>query len=316
MKAVQNTIKNNKKIRIFMVFLLLSLIFWFLIKLSREYYGTIKLSVNYTDIPKNKILQSYDNELIEVKLKTSGFNLFRKRMANENVFISLKNSKYLKGTTHYLLTSALLDRLDEKFSKSKVVAIIPDTLYVNLSKSISKKLKVVPDLDLQYQTGYNLSGNLQISPNYVTVTGPKSILDSIQVVGTKKLVLTNLNDTINEQIAVLKAKNTTVRYSDETIKINGLIEKFTERSLTSKYSIKNKPKTYVLSAFPKEVKLVFQVGLSDFKKIDTDNFKVVCDYKQSLDNDLNYLIPKVVKKPSFVKDVKIVPQKIEFLLEK
>lgn len=316
MKTVQNKIKSNKKIRIFTIFLLLSLIFWLLIKLSREYYGAANITVAYTDIPNNKLLQSDKNELISVKLKTSGFNLFRRRMSNESVAVSLKNSKRLKGATHYLLTSELLHDLDEKFSKSKVISITPDTLYVNLSKSVSKKLKVEPNIDLQYQSGYSLSGNLRVSPEYITVTGAKSALDSMRIVVTEQLVLTDLNDTINEQIAIIKAPNTNIRYSDEIIKINGLVEKFTERSIASKYIIKNKPKEYVLSAFPKEIKLVFQVGLTDFKKIDIDDFKVVCDYKESLDNDLNYLIPKVVKKPSFVKDVKIVPQKIEFLLEK
>ena len=53
-----------------------------------------------------------------------------------------------------------------------------------------------------------------------------------------------------------------------------------------------------------------------FNKIPENGFRVQCDYKQTEDNNLEYLIPKIIEKPEIIHDVKIVPNKIEFLIKK
>ena len=64
------------------------------------------------------------------------------------------------------------------------------------------------------------------------------------------------------------------------------------------------------------VKVYFVVGLSNFSKIDKNSFAVVCDYSLSNENKLDYLVPKVIEKPSFIKSFKVVPNKIDFLIQK
>ena len=76
------------------------------------------------------------------------------------------------------------------------------------------------------------------------------------------------------------------------------------------------PDSIAVKTFPKKVKVFYQVGLTNFNKVNVGSFKVVCDYNNSLSNNLNYLIPKVVVKPRFVSSVKINPNKIEYLIQK
>lgn len=317
MNSKQKKIKSNKKVRIFALFFLLSALFWLLIKLSREYTTTTEVLISYKDLPENKILQKEKKDKLSVKIKSIGFNLFKNKISNNELEVSLKNIKKKKGTTYYYLTSSLIDDLSDDFSKSQVVAIEPDTVYVDLSKSISKKVKVVPNLEVQYQTGYNLSGDLKITPTEITITGPSSQIDTIKTIRTEELVLKSVNNSINETVTIIKNEGLDkVRYSAEEVEISGLVEKFTERSITTNFKIINIAKDYKINTFPKEVSLVFKIGLSDFNKISASDFEVVCDFKEASDNDLNFLIPKITKKPSLVKNVKIVPNKIDFLLEK
>jgi hypothetical protein len=72
----------------------------------------------------------------------------------------------------------------------------------------------------------------------------------------------------------------------------------------------------LISTYPKEVKVVFQVALSDYNKISENSFKIQCDYKHTEDNNLEYLIPKIVEKPDILFDVKVIPNKIEYLIKK
>jgi hypothetical protein len=100
------------------------------------------------------------------------------------------------------------------------------------------------------------------------------------------------------------------------VTVSGKVEKFTERTLEVDVKVNNVPNSYRISTFPSKVKVVFQIGLSDFNKINEKDFEVVCDYRLIESDAIDYLIPKIKSKPNFVGSVKIIPNKIEFLLEK
>lgn len=317
MNSKQQKLKNNKKLRVFFLFFFLSLLFWMLIKLSREYVGQTSVRLDYVDVPENKMLQVDPLDKVTVTLKTIGFNLFKHKISSKKISISLSNLKRKGGTTYYFISSDLLTDVAEEFSKGEVITIKPDTLFFDLGKSTSKKLKVWPNLKIEFQSGFNLSGDLKVDPKEITISGPKAQVDSIIEIKTKLLELSNVNESIDREVAIdINKKYSKINYSDTKVKVIGTVEKFTERTISTKFRIINGPSTHKIVTFPKEVELVFQIGLSDFNKIDKKDFSVVCDYSDSKLNEIDYLIPKLVKKPTIVKDVKIIPSKIQFLLEK
>jgi len=313
----QKTFKNNRKLHVFLLFLILAFGFWMLIKLSRTYTSAVNVNLNYTDLPKNKMLQSEPESVVKVTLRAVGFTLLKHKFSNKNVEVSLKNSKKKRRNQYYLLSSNVLKSVNNSFSKSEVIAIEPDTLFFELGKSISKKVKVEPDLTIQYKSGYLLSGELEVDPEYITISGPQSLVDSVIYVTTKELKITDVYDTIYKEVAIVSNTNTSkLTYSETKVTIKGKVEKFTERTLEVPIKIKNVPKSYTIKTFPDKVKVVFQIGLSDFNKIDENDFEVICDYGIIESDGIDYLIPKVLEKPSFVTGVKVVPNKVEFLLEK
>ena len=317
MNSKQKKLKNNKKLRVFLLFFVLSLLFWMLIKLSREYVGQTSVKLEYVDLPDDKMLQVDPVDKITVTLKSIGFNLFKHKISTKKVPVSLKNIKRHSGSLYYYESSDLLGDVIKEFSKSDVITIKPDTLFFDLGKNVSKKLKVWPNVKIEFQSGFNLSGSLQVEPKEITITGPKAQIDSISELKTKLLELNGVNESIDEDLSIdINKRFSKVNYSDTKVKILGAVDKFTERSISAKFKIINGPSTYKIITFPKEVELIFQVGLSDFNKINEKDFSVVCDFSDSKLNEIDYLIPKVVKMPNIVRDVKIIPSKIQFLLEK
>jgi YbbR domain-containing protein len=299
------------------MFLLLAFVFWLLIKLSGSFTSSVPIELTYVDLPANKMLQSNPQSKVEATLNAVGFSLLKHKFSNKKIEVSLKNVKRKTGTKYYLLSSQILKSVDDAFGKSIVTDISPDTLYFELGKSISKKVKVEPDVSIQYKTGYHLSGDLKITPEYITISGPKSQVDTVIYLTTKSLKLTNVYDTIASDIdLLLNNELSKLTYSATTIEINGKVEKFTEQTLEVPFTVQNVPSSSQISTFPSKVNIVFQVGLSDFNKVSEEDFQIVCDYASIANDGLDYLIPKVILKPNFVSSVKIVPNKIEFLLEK
>jgi hypothetical protein len=54
-------LKANLKLKVFLVFLCLSFVFWMLTKLSKVYKSDIEFSVNYHNLPAKRVIQNETN---------------------------------------------------------------------------------------------------------------------------------------------------------------------------------------------------------------------------------------------------------------
>ena len=255
MSQEQKTFKNNRKLHVFLLFLILAFGFWMLIKLTRTYTSSVDVNLTYTDLPKDKMLQSEPESAVKVTLRAVGFTLLKHKFSNKKVEVSLKNSKRKNRTQYYLLSSTVLNSVNNSFSKSEVIGIEPDTLFFELGRSISKKVRVEPDIAIQYKSGYHLSGDLEVDPKYITISGPKRLVDSVVYISTESLKITNVYDTIHKEVAIA-ANNSLSRltYSATKVTIKGKVEKFTERTIEVPITIKNAPKSFTIRTFPDKVK--------------------------------------------------------------
>ncbi|WP_117882866.1 CdaR family protein [Aureibaculum luteum] len=310
-------IKATKKTKMILGFLVLSFLFWVLIKLSKEYIDVVPVNVEYINLPKGKMLQKEPQKTVQLTLKTFGFDLIKYHLFKRKVKVDLQSIKPKNSSLFYQPSANLLTEIQSQLlSDVEIYSIKPDTLFYNIGQAITKTVSIETNLEIDYKSGYNLFGNLKIEPNEVTISGPELLVDSILKVVTQKKTLADVNSNFEFTIPILQLENNSkVTYSVKEIKVSGIVDKFTEAKFTIPVLVKNLPKNYSISTFPDNVEIVFQVGISDYNKINKNDFKVSCDYERSVKDGLNYLIPKVVLKPSYVSDIRIVPNQIDYLIK-
>lgn len=310
------SLKNNKRLRVFLLFLLLSLLFWTLIKLSKNYISDVEFNLVYTDEPKNKLFEKEPDQKVVLTLKTMGFKLLKYGLEQRELNYSLNDIKKIKGSKYYSLTKTNINLLQAQLSaETTVLKIKPDTLYFEFGVKKSKKVKIISHVNLQFKPGFNLIKDQVIEPNKITISGPKNIIDSINEIHTEIIELNNIFEPFENKINLVNPTNS-ISLSTNQVIIKGDVEKITQGIFLLAYKVINLPNKYLISTYPKEVKVIFQVALKDYNKISENSFKIECDYKQTEDNNLEYLIPKIVEKPEILFDVKLVPNKIEFLIKK
>ncbi len=311
-----NSIKNNKKLRIFLLFLMLSFLFWMLIKLSKNYIADVEFNLTYTEIPQNKLLQNEPDKKIKLTINTIGFKLLGYALKKGNLNYSLSEITRKKGSEYYSLTKSNINFLQSQLSAETVVLnIIPDTLNFDFGVKKSKKIKIIPNISLEFKPGFNLIKNYIITPENITISGPTKIVDSINEINTEEIVWKDVSESFENKIKLI-VPHEAISLSTNEISIKGKVEKITQGSFNLSFKVVNLPKNYIISTYPKEVKIIYQVALNDYNKISENSFKIQCDYKQTEENNLDYLIPVIVEKPEILFDVKIVPNKIEFLIKK
>jgi len=309
--------KNQNKIpKAFSIALLFAVLFWLLIKMSKEYKAIISFPIEYVNIPQNKLIQKEPVKQIDIQIKASGFRLFGLGVMQTKIQLDARKLQRKSTSDYYfVLQNQKIDIQNQITNKYVVDQIVQDTVYLNLGTLTSKKVPVYGDFELSYKLGYHLINAIKITPDSIVVSGPEEQLDTLQRMYLKRFVKENISETINTTLKIKEA-NSSIRFAVKEAVIYGEVDQFTEGALDLPFEIINMPDSVSVNTFPATLKVVFQVGLNNFNKVNSSSFKIVCDYQQSTLNNLNYLIPKVIFKPDFVSSVKLSPAKVEFLIQR
>ena len=194
---------------------------------------------------------------------------------------------------------------------------IKDSILFNLGLLKVKKIPVNLRSDLTFAEGYELKETISINPDSILIKGPESILDTISFVSTTLFQKKQLNSSIKEIISIENfSKESNIRTQQDKIEISAIVEEFTEGEVEVPLTLINSPNNTSISTFPKLVKVTYKVALSNFNKVSSSAFLIECDYNMSKVNNLPYLIPQLVESSSLVRNIRIAPLKIDFIINK
>lgn len=302
----------------FLIFVLLALFFWFLTKLSKNYESTVDVAVNFTDIPVNKVVKSELPRTIEIHVSASGFKLFYANLIAPKISISCANLEASYGDTFTLNLAAQKAAIQKQLSNGLSIAYFTKPkLLLEFDVLDTKKVAVKPVVNIVFKGNYDAYGDVVLQPDSMLVSGPKSVLDTLRFLNTSPLTLVDVESNISQDLSIHPdyEKNGVV-FDSKTITYSARVDKFTEGSIALPFVIKNEPNNNRITTFPNVVKLTYKVGLRDYNKVSSNLFVIECDFKEAQENNLGFMIPKVVSFPSFIKDLHLNTQKIDFFITK
>jgi YbbR domain-containing protein len=168
------------------------------------------------------------------------------------------------------------------------------------------------NIKTEFKPQFYQNGEITTQPDSIQLTGPASMLDTIQSLNTEKLEIKNIDSDIERTAKILHPENTNI--NEEKVFVQIPVERFTEKEITVPVQVKNKPQDLNIKLFPAQVKISFLVGLNKYENITAADFNVYVDYNEA-DYDTEMLEIKIESKPSFIQMLRISPQAVEFLIE-
>ena len=218
-----------------------------------------------------------------------------------------------KGSQVRIPSSALTKRIFSQLNQStKLSTIKPDTLELIYTRGEGKKVPVKLRGEIKAERQFYIS-DILYSPDSVMVYAPMGILDTIQAAYTEALYIEQISDTTRHRVNVMPVKGArfTPSYSDVTF----LVDMYSEKTVEVPVLGAGFPEDEVLRTFPSKVHVTFQIGLSQFKSVTSEDFEVVVDYLQLREEKGEKCRPILVKSPSNVNHVRISPLEIDYIIE-
>jgi hypothetical protein len=307
---------NQRKAKVFLLFLICSFLAWFISNLSETYESRAYFTLNYRNLPDSLLLGENSNNQIEAKLRTSGFQflyykIFRNRLDIDVSQVAYKNGEYV------LSEEVLMRQMEQQLSQNiSLLDLDPSRLDVDLYKVDSRKIPIQANLNLQLQQNYILDGKVKVSPDSVVVKGPKSEIDTIKIIKTSPIELSNVNEDFSSEVSLLfpKGLDNSI-FSVGRVTVFGKVSKFSEKVFEVPVQVRNIPEGYQVKTFPNSVTVLCKATIERLKEISASDFEVVADYGQLDGSESSNLFLKVTESPQKVYDVKLEENTVNFVLE-
>ncbi len=312
--------KYQQKIFLFLFFVILSTIFWVIRSLNEEYEAEILYPVKYDGMPENKVLLSEPPDKLRLRVKAVGRTILARKFSYFLRPLKFKVNSYSLNTigtdSSYILTRKAKEALSRELGNMQILKITPDTLYFRFTEMITKKVGIkhnIAGFPKIYARQYMLNGDIDFIPDSIIVSGPNSILDTLNNVYTEPIHINNLNDSIEKSYLLEKIDQ--VIFSRKKIKIVIPVDKFTELSHLVNISHMNVPDSVVLKTFPNSVRVTYRVTLSYYDKVSPEMFEPYIDFNDietAISPKLKVLISDV---PDYIHSLTLYPSSVEFLIE-
>lgn len=197
--------KGKRLLRI-LACICVSAVLWLFTTLSGQFESAVSVSLQY-DLPSNLTTTRKLPGEATLLVRTTGWQLIREEFRERALQIDIS---YANGHEAFITNQRKELFIADMPSDIEVVKIAPDTIWLHLEPRITKRVPVVlsmtePELPL-------FIDSISISPDTIELTGPGSILRTIQQWSTE-LVFTRLDSAVTGIAPLLESRYPEIQLS-------------------------------------------------------------------------------------------------------
>ena len=312
----------NRNVAIFSFFLLLAFVFWFLNALSKEMTGRIKYPVRYTDFPKERALLNELPQELDLTLEGPGYSILKTRLSGNKppVIIDVSDMNYTivedgSRFRFFVLTYGLRDMIKRQMrAEFDISRINPDTITFEFDKLTRKRVPVIANVDVSTQRQFMVNGDITCIPDSVFISGPESIIDTIDLLLTRQEKFVQLNQTHSATLMVESIPKISI--SQKKVEVTIPVEQYTEAVFKLPIKLINVPDTARIRLFPDRINIQCIVPLSDYNNLADAPLEVVIDFAGIDVRTTSRLRVEVRNIPDYLRSFKFNPEQVEYLIEK
>ena len=312
-KRRMRLIKLNRNFLVFLIFLCISIGFWFLQTLKETTTVSHEYTLNLIGTPKDVIFTSNVPAKIKVNLTGRGYNFLNYLSKSNNHAINVNYEDLEVTDNRIIIDNTVLKRnlARNLGSGLKISSISPSQIDVYYSKGQAKNVPIIFSGKIKTGIQHVLCG-IELLSDSAKVYVPYNMHDSIQAVATEYLSREGIEDTTIIRVALKKIEG--VKIIPDSVDVRVCVDLFTEKTISVPIYCENIPRNKVLRTFPGKVDVTFRVSATMFNDIKEEQFLMVVDFNSIKQNDKSCKV-ELRETPEGVSHVRFKPENVEFVIE-
>ncbi len=192
----------------FLVSLFLAIIIWLFKSLSADYNSEIFVELQYEFPEKSTAVNQLPNHAV-VFVTTSGWQLLREKFYKREVTL-----QYAQFDGENLITNDHRELFASDLPPAfNVVHISPDTIQFQIEGYITKRVPVQLVQNILFSPAFSVSDTIEIKPDSILISGPRSIVEAIQTWETENVVSEHADSTLTGVIPLKDRGSKNIRLS-------------------------------------------------------------------------------------------------------
>lgn len=303
--------KQKGNLPIIVAATLLSIVLWVSISLSEQYFITIHIPLKIINLPDGYSVGSNVPETISIRIKSHGWNILElQQIANPVFYASASNEP---GKSIINLKSSLAEN-GWLSSEIQVLEISPETIQLNLDKTVSKYIKIQSEAAISFKEGYGLARPPVLVPDSIKIFATRKSLEKIEFVETAAIQYASIDESFSTTLQLKKVPG--VEYEANSVECYFDVQKIVDHDFENiPVTVINVPPDRKVVLSPGQVTIGVKGGINVLAKLNNDNFKAVIDYKDILNDTLGVLAPSIIL-PSYVEKNYIKPEFVKPIIKK
>jgi len=304
---------GKERFRFFLLFVLISLLFWMSTKFSKTYQVQQTFVVHCKELPKDVVLLEEPHQ-IALTIRASGFELLLYRLFYDTLELSMRNAIYERDELLINSSSQLFAIQQQLFSTTQLLGFDTSEWRLDYSRLAQKKVAVRVQSKIRYRAGYLPEDRWSIAPDSIILVGSTNILDTIYQVNTQPLVLNNQAAPISAVLPLDIDARLSANPSTVNVAVNVL--PYSEKKLEVLINIINLPNDIKLKLFPAQAEVRVILPLQMIPQLQPTDIEIAVDYSQLKTTDVKSLPLKVIRYPDYIKTISISPKTVDYLIRK
>jgi YbbR domain-containing protein len=306
----------GKQIFVFLFFVAAASVGWLMNRLSTDYLRTISYHINFYNSSDMRRIFNVETD-VTAQVNMNGFLAMRYNISEQNIIKIDINDKVLSKTKNFVLSSDIFQKFSEQLGDGKkLISLSPDTIYFSYVDLQSKRLPIIPNLQLKFASEYMQSGNIILKPDSIWITAEQNVLDSITEIQCIAQKHENLNKPISGALEVDMSKLNNVSVQQQKIQFKVNVERYSEATITVPLQLTNKPDSLDVMTFPRDIEVKYRADIQNFAKIKASDFKLIADFNDFEKSISGNLKVKIETKPKSVLQVDLYPDFVEAIVSK
>lgn len=305
------------KTRVKFSFLVLSIIMWLLIKLSKPgYVSEVSVPINFRNLPEDKILLDASHHSLQLRLKANGFVLLKYSFLNfKELQVNLSELQVGDKEEATLPSNYFKSDLESQLQEDvQLLHTYPDTLRFQVSSLVKKEVLVNPQVKIGSNSSRHLYQPPLTDPSMVEVQGPQSEIDKVDTLRTELWTIeATAQDTLFRSLNLQLPDLSFTSFSHQSVTTRVILAKLTENTVQVPIQARNVPSDLQVELFPRRVAITYQVALQDFDRIQASDFEVYVDFKDEVQSKEGALKIYLEETPSLIRKARLGSKKVEYI---
>lgn len=277
---------SREKIVVFVISLLLAMLLWMLVNLSRDYTLNISMPLNLGNMPEEQALVEDLPEAANVSVSGEGWKLVNIYSNPPRLSIDVTSSEI-----------NLIDQVQQQLNimpDLNVNNVEPQRISPQLEERISRKIPVEPNVNVSFRQQYDFIGEPVITPDSVTLSGAASLINEIESWQTESVDLTDVQGNISETIP-LQQPNSLLELSTAEVTYEAEVREFTEGETRVFLQTSNIPGSGSVSFSPSFITVRYDVPINEYNDVQElgNIFAAYVDYSQLQADATGFVTPQI-----------------------